>query len=129
MGAPVLIRPAEAGDLSFMLDSAWRSMRAHPATDMLAPHQVGELLAPLLAGWETLVAADPDYPQVILSWLCFRDHKTVAWAYTKPHHRKRGALRSLAAVAGLEREFDMPFPSTVRFVQWRPRWRPFLVLT
>lgn len=128
MNAPIIIRPGEASDHAFMLDSAWRSMRAHPATEDMAPAQIGNLLAPLLNSWQTLVAADPDHPQVIHAWLCFQDAQTVAWGYTKPDRRRKGAMRALVSAAGIQPKFDMPFPSTVYFARWRPRWRPYLVV-
>ena len=126
--AEVILRPMAESDRAFILDSAWRSIRNHPATEHCTPAQLGGLLVPLLDRWPTLVAASESVPDVILGWLCHRDARVIAWAYVKPWARGKGVLRALLADAGIGPQFECVFPVATRLRSLSPRWRPYLAL-
>lgn len=126
--AEVILRSMTDSDRAFILDSAWRSIRNHPATEDCTPAQLGGLISPLLDSWHTCVAATQDAPDVILGWLCHRDHRVVAWAYVKPWARGKGVLRALMADSGIGAHFEVVFPVATRLRSLSPRWRPYLAL-
>ena len=124
----ILIRPFEPGDHSFVLDSAWRSIREHPAAQAVNPRMFADLIEPFLTHWTTLVAADDESPRVIHSWLCYQTPHRVAWGFTKPDRRHRGIMAALRQHAGVTSTFELLFPTLVDFERLRPRWRPYLAL-
>lgn len=126
----VIIRPAEQVDRAFILDSAWRSIKEHPAAEDCTPGQIGALLDPLLDAWTTTIACASTDEFVILGWLCRRDEKTVAWGYVKPWARGRGVMLALSqdAGVGLGAAFQIAFPVARRLRRLSPLWRPYLVL-
>ena len=126
--AEVILRQMVDGDRAFILDSAWRSIRSHPATEQCTAAQLGRLMSPLLDSWQTLVAADVGAPDMILGWLCHRASNAVAWAYVKPWARGKGVLRALLADAGIGAQFECVFPVATRLRSLSPRWRPYLAL-
>jgi hypothetical protein len=128
LSAEILIRPFSETDRAFVIDSAWRSICEHPAVGRDVAPVIRRLFPSLLDDWRTIVAADVDRPHVIYSWLCLRDPDLLAWGFTVPGQRKKGAMRALAVEAGLAREFTTLFPIKRRLANYKPRWRPYLVL-
>lgn len=124
--ASISIRPMEAGDRTFIIDSGHRSIRKHPIAADMEPGFYGIVLGALLDKWTTIVAVDPDEPAVVLGWLVYRESKTVGWAFTKPWWRGRGVQRALFEHAGIGREFDLLFPTRTKPKRWRIRFRPYL---
>lgn len=125
--ASVLIRPMDPDDRNFILDTAWRSIREHPAAQGVHPRVFSALLEPLLEKWTTLVVVDDESPRVIHAWLCYEGPTRVAWGFTKPDRRHKGIMRALLAHAGIAEAFEVLFPTVVEFERLRPRWRPYLV--
>lgn len=129
--ASILIRPFEPVDRmehGFVMDSAWRSIREHPACSGVNPRVFADLIEPLLTRWTTIIAADDESPRVIHSWLCYQGPHRVAWGFTKPDRRHRGIMAALRQHARVEPTFELLFPTLVAFERLRPRWRPYLAL-
>ncbi len=103
MDFPVRVRPLEAGDRAFVLNSWLKSnrdgfmVRRIPNTVYYDRHH--SLVGHLLATANTLVICDPDSPSVVYGYVCFDitagNEFVLHYAYTKQSFRRMGLMRAL----------------------------------
>lgn len=131
--AELVIRAAVPGDAPHILDSFARSYATSAFAEGLSPETIRALLKPLLARWQTLVAAAPDDAEHILGWICFRDPRTVAYVHVKAWCRNKGVARALLRQAGVPKApvvtpFAHSRANLLRAAGYPTTFRPFLVV-
>lgn len=112
--AAVVIRPALSSDAHFILDSARRTLLRQSAYfEGLEPDVLNQLLWPVMASFDTLVATPDGDEDEILGYLIHDGPSKVAMLYVKEAVRGRGLARALLDSAGIQQgEIICPFVTT-----------------
>jgi len=100
MPAPVVIRPALSSDANFILDSMRRTLLRQSAYAAgLEPDVINQLVWPVIATYDTLVATPPDDDDEILGYIIHDGPGAVGFIYVKEAVRGRGLANALLDAA------------------------------
>jgi GNAT superfamily N-acetyltransferase len=125
----VVVRPAEAGELGYVIDSWGRSLRLE-YPDVRTRDFVGALRdgigRRLTAGARLLVATPADESVLIIGWACISDAGILHYVYVRHAYRRLGIARRLLLSCTLPlvvdsmtadgRAIKFNHPETIRYI-------------
>ncbi len=97
------VRPADASDVNFIMNSFLKSLRGYPGLrnvpNEIYYYEQTKALEALLRSSETLILCNPEVPDQIYGYIIAKPNKETHFVYVKYTYRKFGLARKLLEAA------------------------------